>query len=289
MPIKGNGKRSRAQGKNAPRLEKETAAQYRDRQREYAKQQREYNKARNKAERERERELRSVLKRASETGIYNPKSPELTPYRKRRLEKIRREQAELLDTNKNFFIPVSKQQRKAIADRATALDMSVTRKGIFVKKEGHKNASLKYDAKHKEYYVERRGKTKKGVNRGRKYKDHIPFASLDELDKERDRLRRAAKRIKLKGDEVLAFKITEFGLEGYSRQTFGDIEALLRHLDKYEKTAASKVNFFRHIIVEKSESTDQWYEEHPTKEYGASARRQRGIAKGTLNTRSSKG
>lgn len=285
MPSKGSKKRATAQGKNARGLEKQTRAEYLESQRELNRQRRELEKQQRADDRARDKELKAVLRQASATGLYNPKSTELTPYRRRRLEKIKRENRELLDNTKTIFVPIKEGNKRKIRERATNLHMTTTKKGVFVSRDGHKSASLKYDRKHDEYYIERRGKTKRGPNRGRIYKDHIPLASIDELEKEVERLRRAADRLKPRGDEVLAFKVTEFGLEGASYNTYQNIDALLRDLDRYPKSVAARLNFFRHIRVEKSKSDAQWKIDNPK---GDRTGRKK-IASGRFDTRNSKG
>jgi len=63
-------------------------------------------------------------------------------------------------------------------------------------------------------------------------------------------------------------------LEGYSSAVFSNVELLLNYLEQYQKTIPAKVNFFRHIVVEKTYSS-QWFADHPHTSPGRSGRKQR--------------
>lgn len=287
MPRKSSGPPSGAQQRNARNIARNTATEYRASVAEYNKQKKAAEKRRRAEAKAREKELQRLMKKAHDTGLYNPKSNELTKYRKHRLRQLEISHGEYLTTDKYFFLPANKQARKQIIERAHTLQIVTSRTGIFYPKEGHRSASIKKNEKRGEFFIERRGKTKSGINKGRKYRDVTPLTTIDELDKERARLERAARRLgPLARGERLVFKVVENGVEGYSHGTFSSMEHLFRYLEKYPKNVAARVNFYRHIKIEKSTITD-WNTNHPPRSPGAKERRQ--IGQGKFSTRASKG
>lgn len=230
---------------------------------------------RNAQLRERDRLLLSTIKAARDKGIYNPKELKLTKYRRYRANQVARQYGEFLDTSKYFFVKAPKKAQANIIERAESLNMKHTRSGIFISKEGHKRAILKQDKKRKEYFIQRTGRTKRGPTKGVKYKTITPLASVDELDKERDRLRSLAKAIgPLKKNERITFVVIENGIEGFGHSTFTNIELLLTYLENYRKNTPSKVNFFRHIEIRKTTAV-QWFADHPHTNPGRKGRKQR--------------
>jgi hypothetical protein len=275
-------KNSRARSAKQAEIAAQKSALLKQRQREYKEFQKRVAKEKLALERKREKDLKTILKKSREVGLYNPKSDELTRYRKKRLRGIKEQYGQYLDDNKYFFLPAGEQARKRILERASNLQMPTTRTGLFIPREGHKSAKLKKSKKRDEFYIERRGKTKTGVNKGRVYKDITPLASVDELDRERDRIRKMAARFgQLSEDDRLVFKIVENGVEGYSHSTFTNIEQLIKYLEKYPKSVAARVNFFRHIKIERS-SVNEWFSRHKPRSPGKRDRRK-------LDTRRSKG
>lgn len=234
-----------------------------------------FEKLRNAQKRERDRILLRTIKLANNKGIYNPKEIKLTKYRRYRANKIAQEFGDFLDPTKFFFVKAPSKAKKTVIERAESLQMKHTKSGIFIAKEGHKRATLKTDKKRKEFFIERTGRTKRGPTRGVRYRTITPLASVDELDNERDRLRALADQIgPLKKNERVTFKVIENGLEGYSHHTFSNIELLLNHLENYRKSIPAKVNFFRHIVLEKT-TASQWFAEHPATSAGRKGRKQR--------------
>ena len=206
------------------------------------------------------------MAQAVRTGIYNPKSPELTRYRKTKLNKISKEFGQFFNINKFTFVAAPKADKKLVISRATALEFKPTKEGFFIPNLNYGKVTLKKNKKNKEYYIERSGKTKWGKNTGRKYKSVTPLASVDELGKEIDRIKEMAKKFgPLSGNERLAFEITEQDNQGFSKSTFETIERLLAELETYQKSVAARINFLRHISVVKTESFKVWYKDHPPK------------------------
>ncbi len=282
MPTQNKRRGNKSQASNSQNISREYSASVK----EYERYKREAAKAREKAAKARDKELSALLKKSSDLGIYSPKSTELTRYRRSRLNQVKREYGEYLNNQKYFFIPVGKQERKTVTPRAQSLEVVTTKTGIFYPKEGHKSASLKIDKRRQEFFIERRGKTKAGVNKGRLYRDVTPLTSIDQIDRERDRLTRMAKRLGPLGpNERLVFKVVENGTEGYSHGTFSNMNLMLGYLDKYPKSTAARVNFFRHIKVEKS-TVKEWNALHPPRSPGAKERTK--IERGKYNTRRSK-
>lgn len=239
-------------------------------------------KLRRAQKKERDQILTRAMKRASETGVYKPKELKLTKYRRMRATKAIREYGDFLDPRKYFFIKTPKPIKAKAFERAESLEIKHSRTGLFIAKEGHKKAILKTDRKRKELYIERVGKTKRGPSRGVRYKTITPLASIDELDFERDRLRRLAKAIgPLRPNERITFRVIENGLEGYSHTTFSNIELLINYLEHYRKSIAAKVNFFRHIQIEKT-TTSQWFAEHPATTPGRKGRAERDQIRATI-------
>lgn len=276
MPSKSRRGNSQNQARNAARLAQEKAKEYREYKRELEREKKAAQKARDK-------EYSRILKQASKTGLYFPKSSELTNWRRKRIRQLIRSSSDLLDEREYIFVPTPKNKRKSVLSRAGSLEMKTSRTGIFVPRQGHKTASIKEDKRRGEFYIERRGKTKTGINRGRRYRDIIPLASADELDRERDRLVRMARRlgpINTDKGERLVFKVEENGIEGYSHGTFTSIDLLLKYLDQYPKNVASRINFYRHIKIEKS-TVAEWRQLHPLRERGRKGRRL--IIKGKRN------
>jgi hypothetical protein len=278
MPRKSSRSAKPAQEKISQQLHKQTAAQYREEQAKYKSDLAAYTKKKKQEATKRDKELKTILKKAERVGLYSPRGSKLTPYRRRRALELGSEYREYLLRDSNFFLPVKKEKRKEIKERANNLEIFTTKTGIFIPKAGHTHAKIKYDRKHKEHYIERSGKTKSGINRGRIYVDVTPMAKIDELDKARERLRRLAKRLcPLKGTETLVIKVSENGVEGWSKKTFGGngedceaaIDALIRWIDTYhDKDVAAKIQFFRHVTIEKWESVDKFYEAHPPRQPG---------------------
>lgn len=223
-------------------------------------------KVRAQEKRATERTLREALKHVKGKGIYEPKSDTLTPYRRRRIKKVVKEYGDLLDPKKYFFLEAPKARREEVKSRAESLRLKNTKRGVFIERQGYRKAILKEDKKNSELYIERSGRVKRGPTRGKKYRTITPLASLDELDREKERLRNLAdKFLPLKANQRFAFSIKENGYEGYSHQTFTDIGRLLAYLEHYQKTIAARINFYRHIELEVVESSIEWFAEHPAR------------------------
>lgn len=219
-----------------------------------------------------DKELSTALKRAHGKGIYEPESYELTKWRRYKAKKIIKEYGELLDPSKFFFVPVPKKDRKETLNRAIALELSsiksgdkkkpASKTGLFIAKDNYKTARLKKD-KSGEISIIRSGKIKRGERAGKRYTSTMPIASLDELTNQENRLRKMGEKIKLKGNEALAFQIQENGHEGFSRSSFSNINLLMEYLERYQKSPAARINFLRHIEIVKTESAAKWLQMHP--------------------------
>lgn len=210
-----------------------------------------YAKLRRDEKKERDHILMRALKRTKAIGLYNPKELKLTKYRRMRANNLLKTWGTLLDPKEFFFLKADKVKRKTLFERAESLLIKHTKTGLLVPRQGHTKAELKTD-KTGEEYIKLSGKTKRGKNKGRTYTNVTPIASLDELDKARDRLRNLAKKLgPLKSNERLTFIVIENGIEGYSERNFSDIDQLLNALDEYQKSIASRINFYRHIQIQK--------------------------------------
>lgn len=269
MPNKSIRKTLSDQEKSERKLARELAKK--TRQLEIAKAKKKYYRELAKKQ---ERELKALMKVVRGKGIYDPKGNQLTKYRKSRLNSIAKEFGDLLDPKKFVFVKPESKARKKVIERANGLELKTTKTGLFIPKEGNAKVRLKHDKKRDEFYIEKSGKTKWGINQGKRYRTITPLASLDELDKERDRIKAMADKFgTLKKGERIAFEITEKGNEGFSRATFTNINLLLEHLEQYRKTIAAKINFYRHIKIVKTQSVQKWFTEHPPKAPKKFARR----------------
>lgn len=229
------------------------------------------------SKKERDGLLLYAMKRASKTGLYNPKEFKLTKYRRKRTEEILHLYGQVLSPDKYFFLKANKKDRARVKARADAMQMLGTKTGIFVHRNGYNKASIKVDRKRGELYIERSGKTKRGPTKGKIYRSVLPLASIDELTFEKDRLRALAKQLgPLKQGEVLTFKVVEDGLEGYHNKTYSDIELMINYLGLYQKTLAARVQFYRHIEIVKTKSSD-WRAVHKSTTVGRKGRKARDI------------
>jgi len=219
--------------------------------------------------------LKSYLKAVRDKGIYEPKSLDLTKYRKSRIRKVVKEFGDLLVPSKFIFVEAPKPQRAKVRERAKGLGLKATRTGVFIEREGFRKATLKVDKKSGELFIERKGKVKRGPTRGKRYTRRMPLASIDELDKQRERIRQMARDIgPLKENERLAFRIIETGNDGYSHATFSDVELLLRYLENYRRQIAGKwtrslpafIHLHAILEVEKTESSVRWQTSHPPRD-----------------------
>ena len=266
MPSKNSPsqRQAQAQKRRAAELEK----RHRQR-RQYIKQ----LQAREK--RESDALLKRAMKQVRGKGIYEPKEIVLTKYRRSRIKKVIREYRDLLEPKKYFFLKAPKEDRARVQERAKAMDFKSTKTGLFVPREGFRTALLRKDPKNNELYIERKGKVKRGPTRGKRYTRRLPLASLDELDAQKDRIRRMGESFgKLKGNERLTFSIHEAGVDGYTNKTFSNIDLLLRFLENYRKqiggkwtrTMPSFIHFLTLIEVEKTESSLKWQMDHPPRD-----------------------
>lgn len=235
------------------------------------------------AQAKRDRILATKLKRLKATGLYAPKSDELTTYRKRKVSQLSKQYAEQLDPSKFMFVklPTGKQisgtkERKAVhrlKDKAESLNYTTSRTGLFVEKKSYSRASLKFDPKHNTFAIKRTGKVKRGRNRGTVYSSIEPLVTIDTLTSSKNRIRREAEKLgPLNKGERLAFKVTQEGNEGYSHKIMNDVDALMRYLNQYQKSAQhpqgktkhQQAVFLSYIEIVKT-TPREWFTEHPAR------------------------
>lgn len=261
MPKQGNSKKVPSQASSLKKLKRQL-----DRAQNTAKETQNKKIYKEAKAREKELKLKITMTAVKGKGIYDPKGDDLTKYRKTRLNKIAKEFGDFFDISKFEFIPVPKDNSKTLLERATGLDFKTTRLGLFAPKNHYSKVQLKKDKKRNEFYIERSGKTKWGINSGRKYRSITPLASVDELSNEIERIKNMGEKLGPLGkNERLTFEVNETGNEGYSHATFKDIKSLMNYLDQYLKTTAAKLQFYRHISIVKTESVKKWFQEHPPK------------------------
>lgn len=219
-----------------------------------------------------ERSLKATLKTVKGKGIYEPKSLELTPYRRKRARKVQREYGDFLNPLKFLFVSVPVESRAKVFDRAKALGISTTKDGegmlskigLFIRRGGYTSAKLITEKKSGEAVIVRSGKIKRGPHAGRRYTSKLPLASLDELEREKERLIAMGTSFgPLKKNEQLSFAIHDGDKNGYSHSTFSDISLLLNHINNYQMSKAGMINYLRHVEIHKIESSNKWFKVHP--------------------------
>lgn len=219
-----------------------------------------------------DKHLRSILRKLEKTGVYAPRTTDLTRWKRSHIRSLEREYGQLLDPDKFFFIPVPKKQRKTVKERAPGMDLKATHTGVFFPKAGYKRAKLLVDPKTGDIDVKRTGRVKKGTTRERRYESIQPIANVDEIDDQFDRIRRAAEKLTpLQEGERLAFIIRDGDHAGYSNQVFTRVERMIayiqnyraRHGSKWTRTLPDWVNFLRSVEIEKTGSSLKWFTDHP--------------------------
>ena len=242
------------------------------RQREAVKQRTARHRYLVKLQKAQQRQTDAVYKRALKAvrgkGIYDPKSIVLTKYRRTKIKAVLRDYRELLDPKKYVFLHVPKgKKRKETLTKAAALDIPATKTGLFAPR-GSKNTrkpTLRTNKKTGELFIRHAIDVKRGPRGGKSRIRITPIASIDELTNEEQRLERLFKELRsqLTGSQRIVFVVRENGSEGYSHAVFLTIGQLNKWLSDYKKSAAARIQFYRHIELEITESSLQWFTEHP--------------------------
>ncbi len=232
-----------------------------------------------KRARARTKDYQSKLKQLKAAGIYEPKAPELTRYRKWAINKRYDEYKDLLNSKRFFFVkaPQKRQDKRHALEMAKFLKYKTTKTGMFIERDGASKGTIRKSKSRKgEFEIHLTGKYKRGPRAGKRMDSYIPLTTLDKLILEQGRLRKIAKKIgTLQGNQRLAFKVIENGLEGFSHKIFDNIEDLLKYIAQYQrdgsadpksnfKSEMAQLNFMRHIIIVKT-TVDTWYRDHPIK------------------------
>jgi hypothetical protein len=55
----------------------------------------------------------------------------------------------------------------------------------------------------------------------------------------------------LNDNEFYRIKVTELGNDGFSSAIFKSPQELINHIEKYEKTISDRIQFYRHITIER--------------------------------------
>ena len=220
-------------------------------------------KLRAKETKQRQRDYEQRLKQLAKVGAYVPKSSEITPYRKSRINKAWIWYSPFLDKKSFFFIPAGKRG-KQVLERAANLNMVTSPKGIFFSKpKGAVKATLEtkrgreLQIKIKSYAEDKEG--------WRVREEYIPLVPTDALETEIERWRKEAEKlapVKIDQKERIAFKVTEKDHEGFSRKIFHTIDDMIRYMQGYKHEYGDRVKFFRHITIVKT-TTDKWFKDHP--------------------------
>lgn len=248
------------------------------------------NKKRRVAQaRKRENEYKKRLALLNKTGIYSPKATDLTPYRKGRINKAWREYGQYFPTpgkgekfhrpDKYFFVDATKGHTKGAAKKfviaAKQMGMVTTPKGVFLAKEGQRNARVEWSVKRQEYDIVLTGKTRWGENKGKRVSDRIPVAPIERVTGEEERIRdMAASFGPLKGNDRISFILTENNVEvGAHRATYGNVADLMEAINRYhQNNKSARLKFFRLVTVRKTTIYD-WSREHPNTKNLASNRK----------------
>jgi len=248
------------------------------------------DKRRQAQARKRENLYKKRLKFLKKIGAYNPKTEELTKYRRTQINK-RYAKWEQYDTkpgkgkayhqpDKYFFVDatknMSKGRTKRFLENAKQMNMVTTPKGVFIAKEGQRRATVKYSAKRNEFDIHLTGKVKKGERKGKAIHDVIPVAPVGKLDQERKRLKDMGSAFgPMKGNERISFIVSENGVEtGASRNTYKTIDMLIEALERYEKSMPARLEFYRHIMIRKTTMLE-WSQLHPSKQTAKSRLRRK--------------
>lgn len=201
------------------------------------------------------------LKRLQTTGYYTPKSLDITPYRKRRINALTREVGNLIDADKFFFVKTSKRTREAFRQSG----QEVSRKGVFFPREPEKG-----------HYLER-GKLVRRKGRGRfdfigertvknskiagRHKETFifPGAGPDALMKSRRHLGDMAKEMGAVSpgpNKRFRFVISDGQGSFMSKRAFSNLDDLWAHALSYRKKFGEKVALIDKltvVIVEKGQ------------------------------------
>ena len=185
-------------------------------------------------------------------GLYQPKALVLTKYRKSRINKLWNSFEEELTSKNVLFVKFPQNISPAkLRERAGAMEMKSSRKGIFVEKEGQRHGHMQYNKEFGEYEIILTGKTKFGKRRGSKIREQIPLAKASAIEKELSKLKMQARSEKLKKGEYYRIKVTAPNSDGFSRMIYKDINEALAYLKLMEKPMASRLAFYRYLSIEK--------------------------------------
>ncbi len=207
----------------------------------------------------RDKEYRRRKQILKKFGIYEPKGVELTRYRKHEINRYWSEFHDVVTRPEKYLIAkpskslTTNQKRKALA-KAKEMDVAyVTKKTVILPREGYTGATIRYSKKDDEAYIIRRGKVKHGINKGKRYTDHLSLAGLDGLEKVKDKLKRQSKRLgPLKEGQVYVFKVIVKGeTYGYSHSNFENLDLLTDYVLRYHNNIPQQISFARLIHIEK--------------------------------------
>lgn len=210
------------------------------------------SKSKTKSSQLKKRELKRKLKQLTKTGLYNPKSQEITPYRAKRINSLYKEYRSELENPNVLFVKfpkfVSPQKMQA---KAKSLKFKASRKGLFIEKEGSRSGSIEYNRTLGEYQIKLTGKRKSGPRKGTKITKTFPLSNMMELDRQRERFREEFENLNRKKNEYARIRVTETGNDGFSSTIFSRFDDLMSHLDNYQKSVSDRIQFYRLIGIEK--------------------------------------
>lgn len=210
------------------------------------------NKERKRRQIKRQREYQSQLNKLKRVGLYEPKSSELTKSRKTRINKLWDEYRDELTDKDVLFVKYPKiASAKKLTDRAKDLGIKYSKRGVFIQKQGQRRAAFEYNKDMGEYQVKLTGKTKFGKNKGSRITEIVPFAKHSAIEKELARMERETKKFKLSKNEYYRIRVKELGNDGFSDSIFENWTMLKKHINDYKKAKADRIQFYRHITIEK--------------------------------------
>ena len=195
--------------------------------------------------------IKQKLKLLVKYGIYTPKNSELTPYRKSIIKKRYAEHKRQIQNPELTFVKFPKHtQNKKLRGKAEQLNFATTPSGIFVKKEGNRSGKIEFNRQSKEYEIKLSGRTKFGKRKNQIITETIPLASVDEIEKELLRIEKEFNSTIEKDGYYKRIKVTETGNNGIGSQLYTDVKALIADLEKYKKSLANRIGFYRLISIE---------------------------------------
>lgn len=250
-----------------------SAAEVRKNERE--RQQHERERQRTAAARNKEYERK--LRQAKEYGLYEPKAPELTSYRKWRINKAIRENSRFFDPKEYTFLRAPKSARH----QAGRQGYKETFKGFFVPKHGFERVTIskaKGKSRRGEYDIKLHRRIREGKGKGKIEHKLIPLAPIDRIMQEADtKYKGLAKGFgPLAKNERYGYIIKAYediNGRGYSYMLFNDYDLMMKFFKERYSTRDDFATMLATLEIRKT----TWPEWKAEAEPFRSKRRKRGM------------